>query len=77
MSCVFTSPFISKSIITFSSSFVLTKQLYTLYKLALYIIFITLNLILNCPGFKLTIAIYRGLPIKWPLLYIFYILYIP
>ncbi len=77
MSCVFTSPFIFKSVITFSPSPVFIKQLYTLYKLALYIKLTTLNLILNCLNLKLAITVYRGLPIKQFLPYILCVPYIP
>ena len=38
--------------------------------MAANIIFIVLSLILNCPSLKLTIAIYKGLPIGRPLPYI-------
>ena len=58
------SPFISKSIITSSPSLVLTRQLHTLYKSALYIKLAVLNLILNCPGFEFTVAVYRGFPTR-------------
>ena len=61
MSYIPTKPFISKSIITFGFSLVFTKWLYTLYELALYIIFIALNLIFDCLGFKLAVAVYGGL----------------
>ena len=77
MSCVPTSAFKSKSVINSSSSPNFTSQLYTLYRLAINIIFTVLNLILNCPGLKLTIAIYRGLSIGRPLSYIPYNPYIP
>ena len=40
--------------------------------MAANVIFAALSLILNCPGLKLTIAIYRGLPIWRPLPYIPY-----
>jgi hypothetical protein len=56
-----TNLFIFKSIITFSPSPVFTRWLYALYKLTLLIIFNALNLILNYSGFKLTVAVYRGL----------------
>ena len=65
-----TSLSISKSIIIFSFSPILTSRLYTLYRSATNIIFTVLSLILNYPSFKLTIAIYRGLPIGRPLPYI-------
>ena len=77
MSCVPTSAFISKSIIIFGSSPNLTSRLYAFYRLAANIIFATLSLILNYPGLKLTIAIYRGLSIGRPLPYIPYNPYIP
>ena len=67
LSYVLTSPFISKSIITSSPSPVLIGRLYAPYKLALYIILAVLNLILDCPGLELTIAVYMGLPTRWPL----------
>ena len=66
MSCVPTSASISKSIIVSSSSPSLTGRLYTLCGLAANVIFAALSLILNCPGLKLTVAIYRGLPIGCP-----------
>jgi len=77
VSYVPTSPSISKSIITSSPSPNLNRGLYTPYKSALYIKFTTLNLILDCPSLKLTIAIYRGLPTRRPLPYISYIPYVP
>ena len=72
-----TSPFISKSIITSSPSIILTRRLCALYELALYIILTALNLILNYPGLKLTMAIYRGLPTGRPLPYVPYVPYDP
>jgi len=39
--------------------------------------FTALNLILNCPGLELAIAVYRGLPTGRPLPYVLYIPYIP
>ena len=77
MSCVPTSLSKSKSIITSSSSPIPTSQLYTPYKPAIYIIFTALNLILNYPSLKLTIAVYRGLPTRRPLPYIPCVPYIP
>ena len=70
MSCIPTSAFKSKSIINSGSSSNLTSRLYALYGSAANIIFAALSLILNCPSFKLTIAIHRGLPIGRPLPYI-------
>ena len=72
-----TSPSIFKSIITSSPSPILTRRLYTPYKSALYIILTALNLILNYPGLKLTIAVYRGLPTRRPLPYIPYVPQVP
>ena len=70
MSYISTSAFKSKSVINSSSSPNLTSWLYTLYRSAINIIFAALSLILNYPSFKLTIAIYKGLPIGHPLPYI-------
>ena len=77
MSYVPTSPFISKSIITSSPSPIFTGRLCTLYKSAVCIIFAVLNLILDCPGLKLAIAVYRGLLTRQSLPYIPYVPYIP
>ena len=67
MSYIPISPFISKSIITFDPSPILAKRLYTPYKSALYIMLAILNLILDCLGFELAVAVYRGLPTGRPL----------
>ena len=67
MSYIPTSPSISKSVIVSSSSPILTSWLYALYRSAANIIFTALSLILSCPGFKLAIAVYGGLPIGRPL----------
>ena len=64
ISCVFTSTFISKSIIISSSSPILTSWLCALQKSAINIIFTVLNLILNYSSFKLAVANYKGLFIK-------------
>jgi len=77
MSYIPTSLSKSKSVIAFSSSPILAGWLYAPYKPAVCIIFTVLNLILNYPGFKLAIAVYRGLPTGRPLPYILYIPYIP
>jgi len=61
--CVPTSAFKSKSIINSGFSPDLTSRLYALYGSAANIIFAALSLILNYPGLKLTIAVYKGLPI--------------
>jgi len=75
--CVSTSASISKSIIVSSSSPSLTSWLYALYRLAINIKFTAFSLILNYPGFKLAIAIHRGLPIGRHLPYIPYNPYVP
>jgi len=72
-----TSASISKSIIVSSSSPILTSWLYALYRLAANIMFTALSLILNYPGLKLAVAIYRGLPIGCPLPCVPYNPYIP
>ena len=77
MSYIPTSPSISKSVITFSPSPVLAGRLYAPYKSALCVILAVLNLILNCPGLELAIAVYGGLPTGRPLPYIPYIPYVP
>ena len=70
MSYIPISPSRSKTIIISGSSPNLTRRLYALYRLAINIIFTALSLILNCPGLKITIAVYMGLPIGRPLPYI-------
>jgi hypothetical protein len=65
-----TSASISKSVIISGSSLNLTSWLYALYRSAPNIIFAALSLILNCPGLKLAIAVYGGLPIGRPLPYV-------
>ena len=70
MSCVPTSASISKSIIVSGSSPSLTGQLCALYRSAANVRFAAFSLILNCPGLKLTIAVYRGLPIGRSLPYV-------
>jgi len=77
MSYISTSASISKSVIISSSSSNLASRLYALYRLAINVIFAALSLILNYLGFKLTIAVYRGLPIGRFLPYIPYNPYIP
>jgi len=77
MSCVPTSAFISKSIVVSSSSPGLTSWLYALYRLAVNVRFAIFSLILNYPSLKLTIAVYRGLPIGRPLPYVPYNPYVP
>ena len=67
----------SKSVITSGSSPVLTGRLYAPYKLALCIMPAVLNLILNCPGLELTIAVHRGLPTRRPLPCVPCVPYIP
>jgi len=70
MSYVPTSASISESVIVSGSS--PTSQLWALYRSAVNVIFAALNLILNCPGLKLAIAVHRGLPTGRPLPYIPY-----
>jgi len=41
------------------------------------IMFATLNLILNCPGLKLAVAVYGGLSTRRPLPCVLYVPYIP
>ena len=65
-----TSASIFKFIIISSSSPNLTGWLYTLYRLAANVIFTALSLILNYPSLKLTVAVYRGLPMGRPLPYV-------
>ena len=62
MSCIPTSAFISKFIIISGSSPNLTSRLYALYGSAVNVIFAALSLILNYPGLKLAVNVYRGLP---------------
>jgi len=67
----------SKSVIASGSSPVLTSWLCAPYKPAAYIIFTALNLILNYPGLKLAVAVYRGLPTGRPLPCVPYVPYVP
>jgi len=66
-----------KSVIASGSSPILAGWLYAPCKLAIYIIFTALNLILNYPGLKLAVAVYRGLPTGRSLPYVLCIPYIP
>jgi len=66
-----------ESVIASSSSPILASWLYAPYKPAVCIIFAALNLILNYPGLKLTIAVYRGLPTGRPLPYVLYVPCVP
>ena len=77
MSYIPTSLSKSEFVIASSSSPVLTSWLYAPYKLATYIIFTALNLILNCPSLKLAVAIYRGLPTGRPLPCVLYVPCVP
>jgi len=77
MSYIPTSLSKSKSVIASSSSPILAGWLCAPYKPAIYVIFTMLNLILNYPGLKLTIAIHRGLPTRRSLPYVLYIPYVP
>jgi len=40
-------------------------------------VFTALNLILNCPGLELAVAVHRGLPTRRPLPYVLYIPCVP
>jgi len=77
MSYIPTSASISKSIIISDSSPSLTSWLYAFYRSALNVRFAAFSLILNCPGLKLTVAVYRGLSIGRPLPYVPYNPYVP
>jgi len=66
-----------KSVIASGSSPVLTSWLYAPYKLATYIMFAALNLILNYPGLKLAVAVYRGLPTGRSLPCVLCVSYVP
>ena len=77
VSCVSTSLSKSKSVITSSSSPILTGWLCAPYKPAACIMFTALNIILNYPGLKLAVAIYRGLPNGRSLPYVPYVLCVP
>jgi len=66
-----------KSIIASGSSPVLAGWLYAPYKLAMCVIFAILNLILNYPGLKLTVAVYGGLLTGRSLPYVLYVPYVP
>jgi len=72
-----TSASISKSIIVSGSSPSLTSRLYALYRSAINVRFAAFSLILNYPGLKLAIAVYRGLPIGRPLPCVPYNPYVP
>ena len=77
MSYIPTSLSKSKFVIASSSSPILASWLCAPYKPVVCIMFTVLNLILNCPGLELTIAVYRGLPTRRPLPYILCVPYIP
>ncbi len=67
MSCVPISPSISESIITSSPSPVLAGRLCAPCESALCVVLAALNLILDCPGLELSVAVHRGLPTGRPL----------
>jgi len=77
MSYVPTSLSKSKFVIASSSSPVLAGWLCAPYKLAVCVIFAALNLILNCPGLKLAVAVHRGLPTGRSLPCVLYVPYVP
>ena len=68
MSCVPTSPSISESIITTNPSLIPARRLYALYKSALCVVLAALNLILDCPGLELAVAVHGVFPTGLPLL---------
>ena len=59
-----------KFVIASSSSPVLTSWLCAPYKPAACVMFAALNLILDCPGLELAVAVYRGLFTGRPLPYV-------
>ena len=63
VSCVPTSLSKSKSVIASGSSPVLASWLYTPCKLAACVVFAALNLILDCPGLELAVAVHRAVNI--------------
>jgi len=67
----------SEFVIASGSFPVFAGWLYAPYKLAMCIIFTALNLILNCPGLKLAIAVHRGLPTGRPLPCVLCVPYVP
>jgi len=67
MSYVPTSLSKSKSVITSGSSPVLAGWLCAPYKPAACVVFTALNLILDCPGLELAVAVHGGLPTGRPL----------
>src|SRR6266704_703602 len=67
MSYVPTSPFISKSVITTGPSPIPAGRLCAPCESALCVVLAALNLILDCPGLELSVAVYRGLPTGRPL----------
>ena len=77
MSYVSTSLSKSKFVIASSSSPILASWLCAPYKPAACVIFTALNLILNCPGLKLTVAVHRGLPTGRSLPYVPYVPCVP
>ncbi len=67
MSCVPTSPSISESVITSGPSPVLAGRLCAPCESALCVVLAALNLILDCPGLELAVAVHGGLPTGRPL----------
>ena len=62
VSCVSTSLSKSESVIASGSSPVLAGWLYAPCEPAACVMFAVLNLIFDCPGLELAVAVYRGLP---------------
>ena len=77
ISCVPTSLSKSEFVIASSSSPILTGWLCAPYKPAACVVFAALNLILNYPGLKLTVAVHRGLSTGRPLPYVLYVPCVP
>jgi len=67
VSCVSTSLSKSESVIASGSSPVLAGWLYAPCEPAACVMFAVLNLIFDCPGLELAVAVYRGLPTGRPL----------
>jgi len=77
ISCVPTGLSKSKFVIASSSSPVLAGWLYTPCKPAACVVFAALNLILDCPGLKLAVAVYRSLLTGRPLPCVLYVPCVP
>ena len=67
----------SESVIISGFSPIFTGWLCAPCKSALCVVPVMLNLIFDCLGFKLAVAVYGGLPIEWPFFYVSYISCVP